>query len=738
MDLEEILEDKSDSTEAEDLISSDDLAEVEASSALFSDLTGKSLDISTLFRSAAYAGKLLSSLKSKVSSRSFDGGPVPYPSVYSEVFNKIADRFDFPDLYTVSVDATDFDIQFRDVDFEEIERYYSEELPKILSELVSDGNLKVSIDKTEFLRDNPNSFDVFFHMIKVYDTLLRFNAFKRKVSLTDFLGIRHKADRWGYGFKASFEKKENDPGTIPGFSVSGSFSLGLEEYNLHKEQGPLDTPVTARFLFFSPLSFLQFVAILDRVFGYDHATSSLKFESSLVEKFFSKEDAKEYARIRKEHLNSSHLERIIEILESSLELNERFVNGMARREEVVEFDKAVDEVMRDFLKEILVFFFGDDTEALSVAMQDLYGFVLVSVFLTIGVYTVGGSGLLNKLLPKKGGKLSSRDFYKVFQSVSREVASYLRTSIYFLLNNLYSYIYKSVFSDTRNPVLARSAVDKIASVISKVIYLKRSVTGDFEIGFDYKGTYSAMAYKKLSSGSWESKYGVTFDVGYLLKTSILSGINFDVLFLTILIHEFLHIYLGHVEGSVLKDQFVDPRRKNLDSNSVHPLVKDSYSFLPSSVANIYKDALINSVSVSYVRQYLNGVFKYNSSLFEKTLSRLYSVMSGGYFINKGATQNSAIVVGLMLNSPTVVKARVNSNDSKEKNKLYALDYRYSLYIPDVVVAANDDSEAVERYVKGSWSGFLTEYHGLDTILRVLAILVAEGIPSRGLSKPSAS
>lgn len=737
MDFEDILEDKKDPKEDEDLLSQDDHAEIDASSAILSNLGGKSLEVSTLFRSAAYAGKLLSSLKSKISSRSFEGGPVPYPSVYSEVFNKIADRFDFPDLYTVSVGATDLDIQFRDVGFEEIEKYYSEELPKTISGLVSQGSPRVSVDKTEFLQENPNSFDVFFHMIKVYDTLLRFNAFKRKVSLTEFLGIKHVVDSWGSGFKVSFEKKEGDLGTIPGFSVSGSFSLGLEEYRLHKEQGPLDTPVTSWSLFVSPLSFLQFVAILDRVFGYDHATSSLRFESSLVGKFFSKEEAEEYARIRREHLSSSHIESLVEILENSIELNERLVKGMATKEEVLGFDKAVDEVIRDFLGEITLFFFGKDTESLAVALQDLYGSVLVSVFLTIGVYTVGGSRLLSGLLNNQGGKLSAKDFYKVFLSVSREIASYLRTSIYFLLNNLYSYIYKSAFSKTKNPAIARSSVDKLASVISKVIQVKRLTTGKFELVFDYKGVYSAQAYKTFSPFSSETRYGVRFDIGYLLKTSIISGINFDVLFLTILIHEFLHIYLGHVEGPRLfKDMFVDPRYKNLANE--HPLVKDAYSFIPSSIANIYKDALINSVSISYVKQYLEAVFKYNPSLFNRTLTRLYSVMSGKYFINKGATMDSAILVGLLLNSPTIVKAKVNSDNPKEKNKLYALPYRYSLYIPDAVVVADDDKEAVERYVKGSWPGFLTDYYGLDTVLRVLAILVAEGIPSRGLPKPATS
>jgi hypothetical protein len=321
-------------------------------------------------------------------------------------------------------------------------------------------------------------------------------------------------------------------------------------------------------------------------------------------------------------------------------------------------------------------------------------------------------------------RITEKAFYKKFEQKPLAYITKLTESLY---KNL------QMANESRDMAVKVSKLFK-SYTMGTIYRLKLSGVEKLAFRFTEKaGTAYASRYRN-SEG--EKVYELAFNPYFFVRNSIVRSLDLEVFFSTILFHEFTHVKLRHLESEISiegHEKFISEVPEGLSD------------LVPDRLDNIHEDVYINHLSVKMAKYFAMAKYfskpKVHEAMNQERRIRSY-ILQNFYFSDSIENYNLPQVY-VSINTGSEISGGIVSGSDPEYAKIMAYRRRYKIALPDVVVLAKDENEAISKYLYkdlGKDGGkdtksienlgglfYTRDQAGIGSLLKIIAIIVKEAM-----------
>ena len=272
-------------------------------------------------------------------------------------------------------------------------------------------------------------------------------------------------------------------------------------------------------------------------------------------------------------------------------------------------------------------------------------------------------------------------------------------------------------------------------VLDTIKYLRFSGVGGitFKFGGRPKTAFAARGVNRKG----EDVYYIYFNPYFLVRESIIHSIDLDILFSTILFHEFVHVRLRHLKTEI------NPLGHE---RYISEVPKELSDLVPDRLDNIHQDVYINFISAKMAEYFAKARYPYGDGSSMDQERRVKAFMNKGFYYSELNDYNLPQIYATSTPSGTDVSVSIVSpnpslGEDDPYNKVRFYEMKYKIALPNVVCFANSPEEALNKYIYknpelhvGGEDLYTLLYSrdkvGLGSLLRIIAIMVHEAVSTR--------
>jgi hypothetical protein len=559
-----------------------------------------------------------------------------------------------------------------------------------------------------------------------------------------FLGVEIKHSKVGDEYKLEIDT--SDP-HLPGFSLRGDFNIKVTPINEHEITSYFYYPANRLSPINQALFNLAFyVSLLDLLFGY---------------KSYSKEFSPVYYAIDKNYLyelysSSGRLENDSKVESELPKLIDR-VREAEREAEESGKDIGIDDLLAtgefpgiksllNFIKKVWAEYFSalakDKKRVVSeIGYRDVLDEVVASLLLLSALSTVEDKPIrgkaLQKLTDKSFSGIKVGDLSYIFSRIAEKAFYFkFKKSPWSYIRNLMDSVVTNLPKANESNDLARKVYNFLEYYFAKTVhYLKLSKFKELTFRFTERAGTAYASRDRNSKG--EEVYVLAFNPYFFVRNAIVYSLDLDVLFQTILFHEFAHVKLRHLRPEISiegHEKFITEVPKGLSD------------LVPKRLDNIHQDVYINYLSFNMSKYFAKSKYKSNTSEAMNQERKIRSFFLRNFYFSDSVEDYNLPQVYVSENTGTNISGGIVSGSyPDEYARVRSYSHRYKIALPDIVVLAKDEDEAIDRYLyKNPGRDGGQDYDsvedlgelfsrrdriGIGSLLRVIAIIVREAMSS---------
>ncbi len=567
---------------------------------------------------------------------------------------------------------------------------------------------------------------------------------KHRFPAERFLGVEVKHSKIDEGYKV--EIKTSDP-HLPGFSLKANLSIKVTPINEHKMTSYFYYPDKRLSPINQSLFNLAFyVSLLDYLFGY---------------KSSSKEFSPVYYAIDRNYLyelysSSGRLEN-----DGNVELElPKFIDRVREAEREAEEsgkDIGIDDLLAtgefpgiksllNFIKKVWTEYFNalakDKKRVVSqIGYREVLDEVVASLLLLLALSRVEDKSIRGKVLEKLTGKSFSGikvgDLAYIFSKIVEKVLNFK------FRDGPWSYITSLVKRVNTNLPIANESNEVVRKVdnflryyfMDTVHHLK--LGGAKELAFRFTEEAGTAYASRGQNSKGEEIYVLAFNPYFFVRNAIVRSLDFDVFFSSILLHEFTHVRLRHLmeEISIVGHE-----------KFIGEVPKDLSELVPKRLDNIHQDVYINYLSLKMSKYFAKSKFPRDPSAAMNQERRIRSYLLQNFYFSDSVEDYDLPQVYVSANTRLEISGGIVSGSHPKYDEVRSYRLRYKIALPNIVVLARDEDEAIDRYLYKNLGkereqnlnsiedlGELFSSRdriGIGSLLKVIAIIVREAMTGK--------
>jgi hypothetical protein len=268
-------------------------------------------------------------------------------------------------------------------------------------------------------------------------------------------------------------------------------------------------------------------------------------------------------------------------------------------------------------------------------------------------------------------------------------------------------------------------------------YLKLSGVKELTFRFTEEAGTAYASRGRNSKG--DEIYVLAFNPYFFVRNSIVSSIDLDVFFSTILFHEFTHVKLRHLKREISiagHERFITEVPKGLSD------------LVPKRLDNIHQDVYINFLSLKMAKYFAKSKFfsKSGVSVAMNQERRIRSYFLQKFYFSDSVEDYHLPQVYVSYNTGTKISGGIVSGADPKYGEALSYRYRYKIALPDIVVLAKDADEAIGKYLYKNPGNdrdqdldlvedlgdlfYRRDRFGIGSLLKIIAIIVREAMSGR--------
>jgi hypothetical protein len=560
-----------------------------------------------------------------------------------------------------------------------------------------------------------------------------------------FLGVEIKHSKVGDEHKLEIETSDSH---LPGFSIRGDFNIKVNPINEHKLTSYFYYPASRLSPINQALFNLAFyVSLLDLLFGYKSSSKEFSPVYYGIDKNYLYELYSSTGRLENDNKVESELPKFIDRLREAEREAEESGKDIGIDDLLTTGEFPGIKSLLDFIKKVWAEYSGalakDKNRVVSnIGYQDVLNEIVASLLLLLALSEVEDKPIRGKALQKLTDKSFSGirvgDLAYIF-SRTAEKAFYFKfkKAPWFYIRNLMDSVLTNLPKAGESHDLARSVYNFLEYYFLKTVHYLR-LSGAKELAFRFTEK-AGTAYASRDKNSREEEiYVLAFNPYFFVRNAIVYSLDLDVLFQTILFHEFAHVKLRHLRPEISiegHEKFITKVPKGLSD------------LVPKRLDNIHQDVYINYLSFNMAKYFAKSKFKSDVSEAMNQERKIRSFFLRNFFFSDSVEDYNLPQVYVSENTGTNISGGIVSGSYPDKYaRVRSYPHRYKIALPDIVVLAKDADEAIGKYlyknpgkegekdlnsVEDLGELFRTRDRvGIGSLLRVIAIIVREAMSGK--------
>jgi hypothetical protein len=397
----------------------------------------------------------------------------------------------------------------------------------------------------------------------------------------------------------------------------------------------------------------------------------------------------------------------------------------------------------DFVKKVWAEYFSslakDKNRVVSeIGYEEVLEEVVASLLLLSALSTVEDKPIrgkaLQKLTDKSFSGIKVGDLAYIFSRIAEKAFYFkFKKSPWSYIRNLMDSVLTNLPKANESLDLARKVYNFLEYYFAKTVhYLKLSKFKELTFRFTERAGTAYASRDQNSRG--EEIYVLAFNPYFFVRNAIVYSLDLDVLFQTILFHEFAHVKLRHLRKEISivgHEKFIEKVPKGLSD------------LVPKRLDNIHQDVYINYLSLNMAKYFAKSKFRSEAEAMNQE-RRIRSFFLRNFYFSDSVEDYNLPQVYVSENTGTNISGGIVSGSyPDEYARVRSYSHRYKIALPDIVVLAKDADEAIDRYLyKNPGRGGGQDYNsvedlgelfsrrdriGIGSLLRVIAIIVREAM-----------